>query len=73
MNGHLIEGPLWVDSKNGSIVQVQGTAAKSSSLLTGPTQVVRQYANIGGFSQTIHVKAVSDSMMSGQSIVKIDY
>jgi hypothetical protein len=70
---YLIEGTLWVDSKDGSIVLVQGTAAKSSSLLTGPTQVVRQYANIGGFSQAIHVRAVSNSMMFGQTIVKIDY
>jgi hypothetical protein len=70
---YLIEGTLWVDSKDGSIVQVQGTAAKSSSLLTGPTQVVRQYANIGGFSQATHVRAVSNSMMFGQTIVKIDY
>jgi hypothetical protein len=70
---YLIEGTLWVDSRDGSIVQVQGTAAKSSSLLTGPTQVVRQYENIGGFPQATHVRAVSDSMMFGQTIVKIDY
>lgn len=70
---YLIEGTLWVDSKDGSIVQVQGTAAKSSSLLTGPTQMVRQYANVGGFSQATHVRAVSNSMMLGQTIVKIDY
>ena len=70
---YLIEGTLWADSRDGSIVQVQGTAAKSSSLLTGPTQVVRQYANIGGLSQATHVRAVSNSTMFGQTIVKIDY
>jgi len=70
---YLIEGTLWVDSRDGSIVQVQGTAAKSSSLLTGPTQVVRQYENIDGFPQATHVRAVSNSMMFGQTIVKIDY
>jgi len=70
---YLIEGTLWVDSTNGSIVQVQGTAAKSSSLLTGPTQLIREYANISGFSQAIHARAVSDSAMFGQTIVRIDY
>ena len=70
---YLIEGTLWVDSKDGSIVQVQGTASKSSSLLTGPTQVMRQYANISGFSQATHVRAVSNSFMFGETIVKIDY
>jgi hypothetical protein len=70
---YLIKGILWVDSKDGSIVQVQGTASKSSSLLTGPAQVMRQYANINGFSQATHVRAVSSSFMFGEAIVKIDY
>jgi len=70
---YLIEGTLWVDAKNGSIVQVQGTAAKSSSMLTGPTQVSRQYADVSGYSQAIHARAVSDSSMFGQTVVTIDY
>lgn len=70
---YLIEGTLWVDSKNGAIVQVQGTAAQSPSLLTGCTQVSRQYANINGFSQAIHARIVSDSPVFGQTIVTIDY
>ncbi len=70
---YLFEGTLWVDSQDGSIVQLQGTASKSSSMVTGPTQVVRQYANIGGFSEATHVRAVSNSSMFGKTIVKIDY
>ena len=70
---YLIEGTLWVDSKDGSIVQVQGTASRSSSLVTGPTQVIRQYASISGYSQATHVRAVSNSFMFGKTIVKIDY
>jgi hypothetical protein len=70
---YLIEGTLWVDSKDGSIVQVQGTAPKSSSIFTGPTQLIRQYANTGGYPQATHVRAVSNSYMFGQTIVRIDY
>jgi hypothetical protein len=70
---YLIQGTLWVDSKDGSIVQVQGTSSKGSSVFTGPTQVTRRYANIGGFSQATHVRAVSNSSMFGETIVKIDY
>jgi outer membrane lipoprotein-sorting protein len=70
---YLFEGTLWVDSKDGSIVQLQGTASKSPSILTGPTQVMRQYANIGGFSQATHARAVSISSMFGETTVKIDY
>jgi hypothetical protein len=70
---YLVEGTLWVDSKDGSIVQVQGAATRSSSVFTGPTQVIRQYTNIEGFSQATRVRAVSNSFMFGQTIVRIDY
>ena len=70
---YLIEGTLWVDSKDGSIVQVQGTASKSASFLTGPTQLMRQYANVNEFPQAMHVRAASNSLMLGTTIVKIDY
>ena len=70
---YLIDGTLWVDSKDGSIIQVQGTAPKSSSIFTGPTQLIRQYANVSGYPQASHVRAVSDSFMFGQTIVRIDY
>ncbi len=69
----LIEGTLWVDSTDGSIVQVQGITSGTSSLFTGPTQVMRQYANASGFPEATHLKAVSNSLMFGQTIVKIDY
>jgi hypothetical protein len=70
---YLFAGTLWVDSKDGSIVQLQGTASKSPSLVTGPARVSRQYANIGGYSEATHARAVSDSSMLGETIVKIDY
>ena len=70
---YLIEGTLWVDSKDGSIVQIQGTSSKDASLVTGPAQVMRQYENIGGFPEATHVRAVSNSFMFGETIVKIDY
>ena len=70
---YLIEGTLWVDAKDYLIVQVQGTASKSSSVFTGPTQMVRQYATVNGFAMATHARATSDSFLFGQTIVKIDY
>ena len=70
---YLIEGSLWVDSKDGSIVQIQGTGSKDSSLVTGPTQLMRQYANISGYPQAIHLRALSNSFMFGETIVTVDY
>jgi len=70
---YLFAGTLWVDSKDGSIVQLQGTASKGSSMVSGPAQVSRQYANIDGDSEATHARAVSNSPMFGDTIVKIDY
>jgi hypothetical protein len=70
---YLVQGTLWVDAKNGKIVQLQGKASKSSSLLTGPTQMMRQYADVGGFAEATHARAESDSFLFGQTVVKIDY
>jgi len=70
---YLFKGTIWVDAQDDSIVQLQGTAAKSRSVLTGPAEVQRQYAKIGGFPMATHVKAVSNSWLLGQTIIKIDY
>jgi outer membrane lipoprotein-sorting protein len=70
---YLINGTLWVDANDGSIVQIQGTASRSSSVFTGPTQMMRHYANLSGFAQATHARATSDSFLFGQTIVTIDY
>lgn len=70
---YLLEGTLWVDAKDGKIVQIEGKATKSSSVFTGATQMARQYANVEGFAQATHARAQSDSFLFGQTVVKIDY
>jgi len=70
---YLFAGTLWVDAKDGSIVQLQGTASKETSMVSGPAQVIRQYENIDGYSEATHARAVSSSSMFGETIVKIDY
>jgi hypothetical protein len=70
---YLIEGTLWVNAKDGSIVQIQGTASKSSSFLTGPTKVMRKYTNVNGFAEATHARAESDSLLFGRTVVTIDY
>jgi len=70
---NLIQGTLWVDARDYSIVQLEGTASKSPSLLTGPAQVMRQYTRVRGFAQATHARAVSISPLFGQTVVTIDY
>ena len=70
---YLIDGTIWVDAKDGTIVQVEGQSSKSPSMFTGPTQLSRQYTNIDGFSEATHARAVSNSALFGETVVKIDY
>lgn len=70
---YLFKGTAWVDAKNYAIVQLQGVAARSHSMLTGPAQVFRQYAQISGLPMATHAKAVSSSWLVGQTTVTIDY
>ena len=70
---NLIQGTVWVDAKDGSIVQLQGTATKSPSFLTGPAEVLRHYANVSGFAQATRARAVSNSFLFGKTVITIDY
>jgi hypothetical protein len=69
----LFKGTLWVDAKDYAIVQIEGTASKSPFFLASAAQVLRQYANVNGFPMAMHAKAVSNSTLLGQTVVKIDY
>ena len=70
---YLFNGTLCVDAKDYSIVELQGTASKSPSFLTGPSEIIRQYSNVDGFPMATHLKAVSNSRVLGRTVVKIDY
>ena len=70
---NLIEGTLWVDAKDGSIVRLEGTASQSPSIFTGAAQVMRQYVNVNGFGMATHARAVSDSFLLGRTVITIDY
>jgi hypothetical protein len=70
---NLLVGTIWVDTKDQSLVQLEGTASKSISVFTGPTQMMRQYAMVKGFAEATHARAVSDSSLFGKTVVTIDY
>ncbi len=70
---YLLDGTLWVDANDGKIVQIEGKASKSSSVFTGPTQMMRHYANVEGFAQATRARAQSDSFLFGLTVVTIDY
>jgi outer membrane lipoprotein-sorting protein len=70
---NMIEGTLWLDARDGSIVRFEGSATQSPSIFTGPAQVMRSYANVNGFAMATQARAVSDSFLLGQTVVTIDY
>lgn len=70
---YLFNGKLWVDANDFSIVQLQGTAAKSAFFLAKAAHVSRQYDRIDGLPMATHAEAVSGSAMLGQTTIKIDY
>ena len=70
---NMIEGTLWVDAKDGSIVRIDGSASQSPSIFVGPAHVMRQYVNMNGYSMATQARAASDSFFLGRTIVTIDY
>jgi len=69
----MIDGTLWVDANDGSIVEIEGVASKSPSPFAGTTHMMRQYTNIEGFPMAMHARAESKSVLFGRTVVLIDY
>lgn len=70
---NMIDGTLWADSQDGSIVQIEGDASRSPSMFTGPPHVMRHYVNMNGFAMATHARARSGSALFGTTILTIDY
>jgi hypothetical protein len=70
---NLIEGRLWVDAEDYTIVRLEGTASKAPSVFAGVTHMMRQYADIDGFAMATHARAESSALFYGRTVVTIDY
>jgi hypothetical protein len=68
-----INGSIWVDAKDYSLVQIDGIASKNPSIFSGATHMIRQYQQIDGFPMATHARAESNSMLFGRTVVAIDY
>jgi hypothetical protein len=70
---NMIQGTLWVDAGDASIVQIEGVSSKNPSVWTGPTHMMRRYTNLSGFAMASHARAESNSFLFGRTILTIDY
>jgi hypothetical protein len=69
----MLNGTLWVDAKDGSIVEIDGVSSRSPSMFSGPAKMMRQYATVSGFAMATHARAESDSSLFGRTILTIEY
>jgi hypothetical protein len=70
---NMIDGTMWVDARDGSLVQIDGVATAAASIYSRPARMMRQYANIDGFSMAMHARAESSSFLFGRTVVTVDY
>lgn len=70
---NMIDGTLWVDATDNTIVEIEGVASKDPSLFSGTTHMMRQYSNIDGYAMSKHARAESNSVIFGRTVVTIDY
>jgi len=70
---NMINGQLWVDANDGSIVKLNGIASKSPSPFAGTTHLMRQYMKLEGYPMGTHARAESTSWLIGHTVVVIDY
>ena len=70
---NLIDGTLWVDARDHTLVEVDGIASKSPSIFARTTQMMRRYANMHGYAMATQARAESGSLLFGRTVVTIDY
>lgn len=68
-----LNGDIWVDSEDYSIVRIHGTPAKRPSLWTLHTEIDRRYKKIDGIWLPDRLESSSNVMIAGPSVLSIEY
>lgn len=70
---NMIDGILWIDARDHTLVEVEGIASQKPSVFAGKTHMMRQYVNMRGYAMATHARAESNSMLFGRTVIAIDY
>lgn len=68
-----LQGTLWVNARDGSIVKVDGEATRRPSILAGPTRMMREYKEVNGYAMATDARAVSNGRFIGRTVVTVEY
>jgi hypothetical protein len=71
-NKYLIEGKIWVDSKDFSIVRIEGQPARNPSFWIRSVGIVRTYQRVGPFWFAASTDTISQIRILGRSELTIE-
>ena len=72
-NKYSLDGEIWVDGEDYSIVRIHGVPAKKPSIWTLKTEIDRRYKKIDGIWLPARMDSSSNIMIAGQSVLSIEY
>src|SRR5438876_8147163 len=68
-----IQGQIWIDAEDWSIVRIQGSLAKRPSFWTRQTQIDRRYKRIDGIWLNDSLESTSDILIAGRDRNQFSY
>jgi MucB/RseB family protein len=68
-----LDGDIWVDGEDYSIVRIHGAPAKRPSIWTLKTEIDRRYKKIDGVWLPERLDSSSNIMIAGHSVLSIEY
>ena len=68
-----LDGEIWVDGEDYSIVRIHGSPAKKPSMWTLKTEIDRRYRKIEGIWLPERLDSSSNILIAGHSVLSIEY
>jgi hypothetical protein len=70
---YALDGDIWVDAEDYSIVRIHGVPAKKPSIWTLKTEIDRRYKKVAGIWLPARMDSSSNIMIAGHSVLSIEY
>src|SRR2546422_3137965 len=70
---YALDGEIWIDTEDYSIVRIHGAPAKRPSLWTLKTEIDRRYKKVDGIWLPERLDSSSNIMIAGHSVLSIEY